>query len=101
MPEKNGYVPKRYKKYIALTLEGDSTIEERLELFEKQKLPLQEKMNALQQTLDVLDYNCWYYQTAKQAGTIVALQNLSNADIPKQYWSIQAQLAKMPKQSKL
>lgn len=48
---------KDIKEYLELTLRGDETIHQRLELVQKQKQLLQEQMASLQRTLDVLDYN--------------------------------------------
>ena len=56
---------KDIRDYIELALEGDATIHERLQLFQNQKLLVQEQMKSLQHTLDVLDYKCWYYETAE------------------------------------
>ena len=33
-------------------------------------------MTSLQQTLNTLDYKCWYYETALKAGTTDVLQNM-------------------------
>lgn len=55
---------KDIREYIHLTMEGDSTIDKRLQLFYKQRQLLQAQMEELQHTMDVLDYKCWYYETA-------------------------------------
>lgn len=52
------------RRYIQLAMEGDGTIGERLELFRKQRELLRTRMAELQATLDVLEYKCWYYETA-------------------------------------
>ena len=59
---KNAGMPiKDIRKYIELTIQGDSTIHERLELFQRQRKILQAQMASLQRTLDVLDYKCWFH----------------------------------------
>lgn len=65
---------KDIRDYIDLALEGDATIHERLQLFQNQKRLVQEQMKSLQHTLDVLDYKCWYYETAESAGTTDVLK---------------------------
>lgn len=60
---------KDIREYIHLAMEGDSTIEERLQLFYRQRQILQAQMKELQHTMDVLDFKCWYYETARDAGT--------------------------------
>ena len=95
--KKAGMSIKDIKKYIELTIQGDDTIHERLELFQRQRQLVQEQMKALQRTLDVLDYKCWYYETAEKAGTIEAMQTLSPEEIPEEYKSIRRHLKDMPK----
>lgn len=38
-------------------------------------------MASLQQTLNTLDYKCWYYETALKAGTTDVLQNMPIEEI--------------------
>lgn len=85
-----------YKRYIELTIEGDKTIHERLELFKKQKQLLETKLKSLQHALEVLDFKCWYYETAEEAGTVDVPQNMSLEDIPKKYQHIRKQLTNLP-----
>ncbi len=64
---KNAGMPiKDIRKYIQLTIQGDSTIHERLGTFQPQRKILQAQMASLQRTLDVLDYKCWYYEQLKK-----------------------------------
>ncbi len=79
--KKAGMPIKDIKKYIVLLQQGDSTIQERLELFQHQRTVLLEQMASLQQTLNTLDYKCWYYETALKAGTTDVLQNMPIEDI--------------------
>ncbi len=34
-------------------------------------------MRELQKTLDTLDYKCWFYETAKEAGTVEVPQQMA------------------------
>ena len=60
---------KDIREYIELAMQGDATIAQRLEMFRKQKAVLEARMAELQQTMDTLDYKCWFYETAKARGT--------------------------------
>lgn len=82
--KKSGLSIKDIKKYIDMTLEGDETIGERLELFKTQREKVIDQMKSLKQTLDILDYKCWYYETAKSAGSMSVMQNITAEDIPKE-----------------
>lgn len=74
---------KDIRRYIQLAMEGDGTIGERLELFRKQRDLLRARMAELQATLDVLEYKCWYYETAQAAGTVAVPQNLAPEQVPE------------------
>lgn len=83
--KKSGLSIKDIKNYIDMTLKGDETIEARLELFQKQREKVKKEMEDLQNTLDTLDYKCWFYETAQKLGTIDSVQNLAIEDIPKKF----------------
>ena len=76
--------------------EGDSTIEERLQLFYRQRQILQAQMEELQHTMDVLDFKCWYYETARDAGTVQVPQSMSVEELPPQFRNLKRDLAKVP-----
>ncbi|MDD5804735.1 MerR family transcriptional regulator [Blautia sp. HCP3S3_H10_1] len=94
--KKAGMSLKDIRQYIHLAMEGDSTIEERLQLFYRQRELLQAQMEALQRTMDVLDYKCWYYETAKEAGTVQIPQSMSVDELPPQFRKVKKDLVKVP-----
>ena len=87
---------KDIREYIQLAMEGDSTIDQRLDLFLNQRKVLLEQMAELQQTLDTLDYKCWYYETAKAAGTIQAPQQMTLDEIPEKFRPVVKRLHDLP-----
>ena len=86
---------KDIKEYLMLTMEGDSTIDQRLEMFQKQKRILQAQMEELQDTMDTLEFKCWYYETAKAAGTTDVLKNMSIDQIPERFRKVRRNLLNM------
>ena len=94
--KKSGMSIKDIKTYLELTLQGDDTIHERLELFKKQRRILQEQMASLQRTLDMLDYKCWYYETAEKAGTKDVVTNIPVEALPEQYQNAKKHLSAIP-----
>ena len=66
--KKTGMSLKDIREYIELAMQGDETIARRLELFRKQRTVLETRMAELQQTMDTLDYKCWFYETAAARG---------------------------------
>lgn len=80
--KKSGLTIKEIKQFIEMTEKGDETIEERLKLFENRRKAVQKQIDELQKTKKLLDYKCWYYQTAKKAGSEQYVKNISPEKIP-------------------
>ena len=51
---------KGIRRFIECTREGDSTIEERLEILEAQRESVKKQINEIQQHLKMIDYKVWY-----------------------------------------
>lgn len=90
--KKAGMSIKDIRQYIELALKGDDTIELRLMMFRRQKEVLQQKMAEMQHTMAMVEYKCWYYETAKAAGTVEVPQNMKESDVPKQFQNIRREL---------
>ena len=90
--KKAGMSIKDIRQYIELALKGDDTIELRLMMFRRQKEVLQQKMAEMQHTMAMVEYKCWYYETAKDAGTVEVPQNMKESDVPKQFHDIRREL---------
>lgn len=95
--KKSGLSIKDIKKYIDMTLKGDETIEERLEMFKKQREKVIKQMNGLKETLDTLEYKCWYYETAKEKGSVEGMKSICSAEIPEKFRRIREKMEKMRK----
>lgn len=80
--KKTGLPIKEIKTFIDWCMEGDSTIEQRLKLMQAQREVVRKQIAQMQETLAVLDYKCWYYETAKDAGTCAVHDTLSDKDVP-------------------
>ena len=90
--KKAGMSIKDIRQYIELALKGDDTIELRLMMFRRQKEVLQQKMAEMQHTMAMVEYKCWYYETAKAAGTVEVPQNMKESDVPKPFHDIRREL---------
>jgi len=93
--KKAGMPIKDIKTLIDLTMEGDSTIEQRLEIFKRQKESLEKQIAQLQETLKLLKYKCWYYETAKNAGTCAVHDTIKIEDIPEDIRPIKENIKKV------
>lgn len=67
---KNSGMPiKQIKNFMDLCKQGDTTLQERLEVFIAHKKAVQEKMEEFEKYMKKIDYKIWYYTTAVEAGT--------------------------------
>lgn len=80
--KKAGMSIKEIRQFIAWCIEGDATIDQRLELIKQQQVIVNEQMRQLQDTLDMLDYKRWYYETAQKAGSCAAPQEMADDEVP-------------------
>ena len=92
--KKAGMTIKEIKTYIDWLIEGDSTIHQRLKMFKKRKEAVEKQIAELEETLDVLKYKCWYYETAKNAGTCTIHETIKNEDIPEELRPVKEKLKK-------
>lgn len=86
--KKTGLSIKQIHTFVELTKEGDKTIAERKQLFYRQREAVEKQIAELEATRAVLDYKCWYYETAEQAGSTQDLTQLKESDIPQALRSI-------------
>ncbi len=95
--KKSGMSITDIRRYIELTLQGNSTIDARYEMFKHQKEVLEEQIAEMNQTLKTLEYKCWFYETAKEAGTTDVPKNMDEKDVPSKFRKIRKELKKMGK----
>ena len=62
--KKSGMQIKEIREFMDWCAQGDSTLERRKEMFYAQRENILKKMNELQKTLDMVEFKCWYYETA-------------------------------------
>lgn len=94
--KKAGMSIKDIKQYIEMALQGDETIGLRLDMFRRQREALKAQMEELRHTMEMVEYKCWYYETAKAAGTTDAPQNMALSDVPERFREIRQELRKAP-----
>ena len=94
--KKSGLTLSEIKNYIFMAIRGDETIEDRLQLFLNQKEGITQKITELQETLKVVEYKCWYYETAKKAGTVSVPKEMSLEEIPEEHKNTRLRLKSIP-----
>lgn len=73
------------KEYLSLMKKGDATIQARLALFENRKAELEKQIEELEQTKKVLEYKVWFYQRAKEIGSVDKVKETPLELVPKQF----------------
>ena len=53
-------------------------------------------MAELEHTLSMVEYKCWYYETAQAAGTTAVLNDLDESEIPQRFQAIRRELKSKP-----
>lgn len=90
--KKSGLSIREIKSYIGMIERGDSSLQERLELFRSRKETVQKQIFEMQETLRLLEFKCWYYEEALKDGTDKRVNALSIEDIPEPYKSIKRKM---------
>lgn len=93
--KKSGLSIKEIKAFIDMADRNDASLTERLELFRARKEAVQKQMAEMQETLDLLEYKCWYYEEAVKDGTEKRVRGLSINEIPKQHKSTKQKMSTM------
>lgn len=96
--KKAGMSIKDIRRYIEMALQGDDTIALRLAMFQRQRQVLQQQLEDLRHTMEMVDYKCWYYETAQKAGTVAVPQEMDLAQVPERFRRIRQELRSMPEQ---
>ena len=82
--KRSGLSIKDIKKFMDMAGK-DGALSGRLEIFRKRREILKRELEDLKCVLDVIEYKCWYYEKACEAGTDEAVKNMKPSDIPEQF----------------
>ena len=76
---------KEIKEFLGWCQEGDSSLQKRREMFYNRLEKVKKQIETLENTMSLLKYKCWYYDTAVAAGSEDAVKNLSTNEIPEDF----------------
>lgn len=82
--KRSGLSIKDIKSFIDMAGK-DSALTGRLEIFRKRREILKQELEDLKSILGVIEYKCWYYEKACEAGSDSAVKNLKPSEIPEQF----------------
>ncbi|MFJ8265407.1 MerR family transcriptional regulator [Peribacillus asahii] len=60
---------KEIKNFIDWCSDGDSTLQQRYDMFVERKALVEAQMEELKKTIELIEHKCSYYKTALDAGT--------------------------------
>lgn len=84
----SGLEIREIRQFMAWCIEGPSTYTKRRELFETRRKAVEAEMEALQKTLDMLKFKCWYYDTAIRDGSEEQIQAMMPDHLPPDIVSV-------------
>ena len=65
----SGMPIKEIKNFIDWCSDGDSTLQQRYDMFIERKATVEAQMEELKKTMEIIEHKCFYYKTALEAGT--------------------------------
>ena len=83
--KRSGLSIKDIKHFIDMTGKGDEALSERLEIFTRRREILKQELANLQEVLNVIEYKCWYYGKACEAGSEKPVKALPLSEIPEEF----------------
>ena len=67
--KRTGMPIKEIKQFCQWVQQGDASLQNRYDMFQERRKAVNEQMELLKKTMEVIEYKCWYYETALAAGT--------------------------------
>ena len=81
--KQSGLEIKDIKQFFEWVTEGSSSYTKRKELFEHRKAAVKEEIKQLEKTLAMLEFKCWYYDTALADGSEDKINAMLLDHLPK------------------
>lgn len=82
--KKSGLEIKDIKKFMDWSTQGSQTYAQRKELFEKQRVVVENEIEKLEKVLDMLKYKCWYYDMAIEDGDEMRIATMLPNQLPEE-----------------
>lgn len=74
---------KDIKQFLDWCQEGEQSLQKRRDMFFERKEIVERQMEEIQKTMEIIQFKCWYYETALAAGTEDAPKNMAFDDLPE------------------
>lgn len=76
------------REFVRLSELGDESIEARRALVHGRREKILEQIEDLKRTLRFIEYKCWFYDTASEAGTCEVPNNMPKEEMPPEMVAI-------------
>lgn len=86
--KRSGLEIREIKQYMAWCKEGAATYSARKQMMEARKATVEAEMERLQKTLDMLNFKCWYYETAIKDGSEKRVKEMLPDQLPPEIQAI-------------
>ena len=83
--KESGLSIKDIKHFVDMASKGDEALTDRLNIFLRRREILKQELEDLQAVLSVIEYKCWYYTKACEAGTEAVVKDMKPSDIPEEF----------------
>ena len=91
--KRSGLSVKAMCDFVDMASKGDESIPGRLELFRERFAEVTRQIAELERTRRILEFKCWYYETAAKLGGEAAVQALPDSEVPEHLREVRAYLA--------
>lgn len=81
--KESGLEIKDIKQFMQWCSEGSSTYPQRKQLFQTRKEAVEKEIEELNRTLCLLEFKCWYYETAIKDGSEENIQKMLPDKLPE------------------
>lgn len=92
----SGMQLKEIKQFMDWCAKGDSTLQDRLNMFKQQEINVLAQIEALQSTLYLIKFKQWYYETAIKDQTDKFVKNMKYEDMPSEIQKLYDKLHNKP-----
>lgn len=82
--KKAGMEIKDIQQFMSWCAEGPSTYPQRKAMFEAQRAHMEEELEHMNRTLDMLKFKCWYYEQAMKDGSEDRIKSMLPDRLPEE-----------------
>ena len=90
--KESGLSIKEIRSFVAMAVEGDATIPQRLALFRDRLQDVETQIAELERMRQILEFKRWYYETAIELGGEAAVRALPEEQVPERHRAARAYL---------